>query len=269
MNEPPVAGTRGIVRPTDGFRHFDLTFHAPDPPLDRFIDRSWVVQWNLSAPFDQDVVTHPAVNLVFENGQATVVGVKRDKFTRHLEGSGRVLGVKFRPGGFRPFMNAQMSTLTDRTLPIENIFGHAGNRLAAEVGAEGDNESQIRLIHRFFSRLAPSGATVGETLSSAVELIASDPTLGRVDDLAQRLGTGVRHLQRLFAEHVGINPKWVIQRCRVRRVGEAALGNDPQWAELALELGYSDQTHLTREFKSTFGSPPARYAQACADDVSP
>jgi AraC-like DNA-binding protein len=36
------------------------------------------------------------------------------------------------------------------------------------------------------------------------------------------------------------------------------------WAELALELGYHDQAHLIRDFKTQIGLTPAAYAQRCA-----
>lgn len=35
-----------------------------------------------------------------------------------------------------------------------------------------------------------------------------------------------------------------------------------RWAELAAELGYADQAHLTRDFTAAVGMPPAAYARA-------
>jgi AraC-like DNA-binding protein len=70
-----------------------------------------------------------------------------------------------------------------------------------------------------------------------------------------------RRLQRLFSEYVGVSPKWVMRRARLH---EAALradsGEEIDWAALAADLGYSDQSHLTRDFTATLGIPPARYA---------
>ena len=38
-------------------------------------------------------------------------------------------------------------------------------------------------------------------------------------------------------------------------------GRPVVWAEVAAELGYSDQAHLTRDFTALIGEPPARYAR--------
>jgi AraC-like DNA-binding protein len=72
-----------------------------------------------------------------------------------------------------------------------------------------------------------------------------------------------RTLQRLFARYVGVSPKWVIQRYRLHEAAERlAAGELIHQAELALDLGYSDQAHFVRDFKSIVGVSPAAYARA-------
>jgi AraC-like DNA-binding protein len=72
----------------------------------------------------------------------------------------------------------------------------------------------------------------------------------------------MRGLQRLFAEYVGIGPKWVIRRYRLHEV-TARMATDGviDWAALAADLGYADQGHFIRDFKGIFGEPPTWYAQ--------
>ena len=79
--------------------------------------------------------------------------------------------------------------------------------------------------------------------------------------LAGELGLSKRGLQRLFAEYVGIGPKWVIRRYRLHEVtARMAAGGAIDWAVLAADLGYADQGHFIRDFKSMFGGPPTWYA---------
>ena len=89
-----------------------------------------------------------------------------------------------------------------------------------------------------------------------------------MDDLARRLSMSTRSLQRLFADHVGLGPKWVINRCRIHQAAEVAAGAAAvDWAALAAELGYSDQSHLVREFTAAVGTPPDRYARESPTDA--
>ncbi|MFZ0216517.1 MAG: AraC family transcriptional regulator, partial [Candidatus Dormiibacterota bacterium] len=119
---------------------------------------------------------------------------------------------------------------------------------------------------RMLADRAPDAAPRTEAARDLAELIAADPTLTRVDQVARRAGCSVRSLQRLFTEQVGASPKWVIRRYRLLEAAErAGRGGRVSWSELALALGYSDQAHLTREFTAMVGVPPAEYARACAE----
>ena len=83
-----------------------------------------------------------------------------------------------------------------------------------------------------------------------------------MDAVARDAGTSVRGLQRLFAEYVGIGPKWVIRRYRLREVTERLARGEPvEWAGLAAELGYADQAHFVRDFRRMFGESPTWYAE--------
>jgi AraC-like DNA-binding protein len=71
-----------------------------------------------------------------------------------------------------------------------------------------------------------------------------------------------RTLQRLFAKYVGVSPKWVIQRYRLHEAAEQlAAGSSIGQAALAADLGYSDQAHFVRDFKSVVGMTPLAYAR--------
>jgi AraC-like DNA-binding protein len=112
---------------------------------------------------------------------------------------------------------------------------------------------------RLFSGL-PERDPVAEQVADLVALIGSDVSLQRVDQLTAVCGVSVRGLQRMFADYVGVSPKWVVRRARLHKAALRADGGEPvDWAALALDLGYADQAHLTRDFTATIGVPPGRY----------
>jgi AraC-like DNA-binding protein len=269
--------TRGIVRAGAGFEHFELRRREPSPGLAWAVDRYWIVRWDLTgqAPYEQKIVPHPANHLVFEGGRAEIEAISRDEFVRKLEGRGHVLGIKFRPAGFRPFLGRAVSTITDQRLPSSAlpVLGsdgpHAAElaRLAARIDAAGDAgvDAVVALaddVDDFLSGLGVEPLSMTRPLNALVDLLTRDRSVVRVDDLARRLETSTRRLQRLFAEHIGLGPKWVINRCRILEAAELAAGSSPpDWAALAAELGYSDQAHLVRDFTAAVGTPPDRYAK--------
>jgi AraC-like DNA-binding protein len=227
------------------------TFPSPSPDLARYIDHYWTVSWNYREPYRQLIVPYPNVHLTFRPRAATVNGVASGHQIKVLEGKSGVFGVAFRPGCFRPFLGASVSTITDRSIDACDVFG-----------PELPGPLDVETVERFLLAHLPEHDPRTEEAADIVARIAATPEIARVDALARDLGTSVRQLQRLFAEYVGVGPKWVIRRYRLREVTERlAEGVEIDWASLAAELGYADQAHFVRDFKEMFGESPTSYAE--------
>jgi len=256
---------RGVLHPDVAGARFRLDRYPPSGALAPFLDFYWVVEWDLRGrpAHEQKILPHPNVNLAFDTSGPAVFGVDRKLFARQIGGRGRVLGVRFSPGGFRPFWNTPVSRLTDRTVPAAEVFG-AGVAAAHEAIMEAaDDAAMVARAAEFLNGVRPDRDPAAESVAGIVAQINADPALQRVDQLAAVTGLSVRRLQRLFAEYVGVGPKWVMRRARLHDAAQRAdQGADVAWAELAADLGYADQSHLTREFTAMIGVPPARYIHA-------
>jgi transcriptional regulator GlxA family with amidase domain len=86
--------------------------------------------------------------------------------------------------------------------------------------------------------------------------------LTRVDQVAERAALSVRSLQRLFATYVGVSPKAVLARFRLQdAAAEIDAGTVDDLAALAVELGWFDQAHFSRDFRAVVGTTPSAYLQ--------
>jgi AraC-like DNA-binding protein len=253
---------RGVLRPSVAADRFGLVRVAPSGPLAPFADYYWIVRWDLRGqpPHEQTILPHPNVNLVFEASGAGIYGVDRSLFVRQLSGRGKALGVRFRAGCFRPFWGAPVSQLSDRVVPGVRVFGPLAEKTRQEIMlAEADADMTSHAESLLFSAL-PERDPVAEQVADLVTLITSSAWLRRVDQLAAVSGLSARRLQRLFADYVGVSPKWVMRRARLHEAAlRADCGEPVDWAALASDLGYADQAHLTRDFTATMGVPPSRY----------
>jgi AraC-like DNA-binding protein len=261
-----TADTRGILNPQRGASHFTLTRHAPAPEVAQRIDRHWIVRWDLRgrSPFTQDVLPHPCVNLVFQDGEGRVFGVVRHRFSRRLEGAGVAVGTKFKPGAFAAFVDIPMTRLVGRSVPVAEAFGADGTRLQREVAAEGEEADQVAAVERFVADRVPEDDEGFELVGAIVADMLSLPPGARVEDVAARHGLSARTLQRLFRRYVGLGPKWVLQRYRLHEAAERmAAGEGDDLTRLALELGYFDLPHFTTHFRRAVGRSPAAFLEAC------
>ncbi|MEV2236507.1 AraC family transcriptional regulator [Micromonospora sp. NPDC049891] len=260
----PRGDSRGILDPARLARQVRFRRHLPTLALHRWVEHYWLIDWDLGEPFEQRIVPHPAVNLVFQrdgNGpeRAELAGVGQELFSITLTGSGRVSGVQFRPGGFHPFWRRPVAELTGRRRPIADLAdvgGPPGHAVCAGTDAE-----RCQALDALLGGWAPRPDPVNDEVMSLVETIRTDRNVRRVDEFAREHGVSVRRLQRLFLTHVGVGPKWVIRRYRLHEAIERAAGGPPDWAGLAAELGYSDQAHLVRDFTAATGVSPTAYAQ--------
>jgi AraC-like DNA-binding protein len=236
-------------------------YGAPAANLTPFVSGYWAAEWDLRGqePYRQKIVPYPNVHLSFRDGAALVRGPERGHVVRTLDGRGAVFGVTFRPGCFRPFLGASVSTITGRSLSAAAVFGPD---LPAVTPQPGEAPATARVVEAFLLARLPEPDPLAAQAAAIVARIEAEPQLTRVDALARAAGLGVRRLQRLFAEYVGLGPKWVIRRYRLHEVGERlASGADIDWVGLAGELGYADQAHFIRDFTAMVGESPTRYAE--------
>ena len=84
---------------------------------------------------------------------------------------------------------------------------------------------------------------------------------GSIDALAGRLGIGVRHLSRLFAEHLDASPLRVALSLRVQRAKRLLDGTDLPIAPLAERAGFSSPRRMSAAFTHLYGQPPSAFRE--------
>ncbi|MFC8274824.1 DUF6597 domain-containing transcriptional factor [Streptomyces sp. NPDC057271] len=305
----PRRDTRGIVDAAELLTRVRFRRHEPAPELRPYLEHYWFIDWALSEPYASHVVPHPSVNVVFQryddvggiegedaggiSGEgasgiagpgaggiegageggvsfAEVAGIGLELFTKKLTGVGRVCGVQFRPGGFRPFAPAwPVSEWTGRRVPLGEVFADADAPAVHAVLAPEAEHARVAALDAFLLARGPAPEPQAAHAMALVDRVRTDRTIRRASELAGMAGLSNRSLQRLFANYVGVGPKWVILRYRIHEALERAeateAGSSPDWAALAAELGYSDQAHLVRDFTATVGVPPTAYARRVSD----
>ncbi|WP_317204040.1 helix-turn-helix transcriptional regulator [Janthinobacterium sp.] len=258
---------RGVLRPAFERGAFEHRREAPSAPLRALVEHYWYVSWDMRGlPAQrQETLPHPNVQMVFEAGAGRIYGVQTERFVRLLEGRDQVFGVKFRAGGFYPFLGAPVSTLADRALPVDEVFGAGAATLAGRILGAADMAARVAIAEDFLLARLPAVDSEVARVGALVAAIAADHGVTAVAQLTAGAGLDKRALQRLFQKYVGIGPKWVIQRYRLHEaVARVQEGGVVAWTELALALGYFDQAHFIRDFRRLVGSTPSEYARSLA-----
>lgn len=264
MSEYGVLGVRDV--------DFALDRYPPSADLAGLVERFWLVTWDVPAGRRPSVTLlgHPCVNVVLDAGRIGVFGVGHERFTYEFRGAGRVFGVKFRPGGFLPFLGSPVSGLPLSGMPAEQLWGPPATELAGRLGAAPRVEQLIAMTQAFLRERWPPFDPQVELVGRVVAALLHDRSISRVEDVARRFDIPPRTLQRMFARYVGVSPKWVLRRYRLHEAAVVlAAEHHRPWSEVAAELGYFDQSHFIRDFTRAIGMTPVAYAQACQRKEAP
>ncbi|MBW0104761.1 AraC family transcriptional regulator [Pseudonocardia sp. KRD291] len=272
----PLQGdTRGIVGPVRLSRNASLNRYPAHGALNGLVGRFWAVRWSLpdGVEHTQAVLTHPSVNVTVgsaedepERIEAGVHGVTRELSNRVLRRSGWTVGARMAPGGIGAFLAVPAQDVTDRVVGVETL-GLDGPELVAAATSTGDEARRVEILAAALTssleRADPDRVAAARDVTGVARLAETDRSLRRVEQLADAAGIGVRSLQRLFRTHAGVSPTWVLRRYRLLDAAERVrAGESVSWAEVARELGFADQAHLVRDFRSALGETPAAYARA-------
>jgi AraC-like DNA-binding protein len=249
----------------------------PTPAIARYVDYYWVTRWDRSGqpPRIATALLDPCVHLQLRNGNAELMGVVRGTYRMRIEGTGCVVGVRFRPGGFYPFVRRATAQWTNRTVPAEEALGTAGgptegwaHALWDEIdqcpgGADAHAATIAAHFDAFLGTLLPAHDAVAEEMANLVALLSAPANMRGIGELAQASGRSERTLHRLFLRYVGVSPAWVLRRYRLLAAAERLTAYPPAAVQdLAYELGYADQAHFIRDFRATIGITPGAYVRA-------
>jgi AraC-like DNA-binding protein len=237
-----------------------VTEYPPPAGLAPFVDAFWsrAAGQLPGAVGPQRILPDGCLDIVVGPRHAIVVGaMTRPIVVPPADGAG-MIGVRFRPGMATAFLRIPAAALTDDRAPLEAVWPD-GEEVADHVGsALGTDRAIARLAETLSSRLSCI-ATVPPDLLAAVERIIARGGRTDVSRLAASLGVTRQHLARRFAAHVGVPPKTFCRVVRLWKVLRSTTGGRVNWAGLAADLGYSDQSHLVADFRSLTGLTPSRW----------
>jgi AraC-like DNA-binding protein len=254
---------RGILNFRDAGSMPGVWRYYPSPDLAPFVEHYWTVEWDLPEPQLRETLPHPSIHLVLENGREELAGIHTRKFSRMIGGKDRVFSVKFLPGGFRSFIDRPVSALSERVWDLADVLGPTARGLCRRALAQPDHHATVGILEDFLRPFHPRADESMRLVQRIAARVTSDRAITQVEHIVEAFDVGKRTLQRLFDEYVGVTPKWMIQRFRlIEAANQIHAADAPDWADVALGLGYADQAHFIRDFKKIVGQSPADYHAA-------
>ena len=159
--------------------------------------------------------------------------------------------------GARLFLGRPLRELRNRAVELEDVFGRDARRLAEELYDASSWDARFDILDRELAwRILRARVPSAAVLCAWSRLVA---TGGRasIGGIVSEVGCSQKHLIAQFREEIGLSPKTL---ARVLRFGRAVRIIKERSAvtltEVALDCGYYDQAHFSRDFRAFAGVTP-------------
>lgn len=247
--------------------------YRPSPALRAIVDRFWWLEGSSeeigSEPIAPDghaeIIVHAGDPFHEQRPDGTVHVQDRvllaGQATRAVRvaarGTARVAGARLRPDGAYRLFGIPQDALTNQIARLHDVHRDLGRRLADDVAGRDEGRATIAVFDRALRQIVPALET-SSVAQAALACASQRRGLVRVPELARHAGLGVRHLERLFGQQVGLTPKTYLRILRFQEVLRAVRSGDgrTKWVDLALAHGYYDQAHFIRDCQTFLGDAP-------------
>jgi len=250
---------RGVLFPADL-----PSFHriAAPPALQELVRWWWIPRWDLGRgqALMQTVLPFPASNLVIMPEGVSLAGPTTGISERKLQGESWAVGALLRPAAIAQ-LHQDPGVIRDTEIPFDAADLHEAITAAMALSdEESANERAAAAYADWITKHMSSPKQDDLTANAAEELISTDRNIVRVAQVANHFGLSVRAVQRLAQKYIGLPPLVVIRRYRLQEAAQR-LREDPSLtiAQVAADLEYADQAHLTGDFRRVLGFTPSTY----------
>ncbi|WP_046246466.1 helix-turn-helix domain-containing protein [Hymenobacter terrenus] len=241
----------------ESFFYFRATIPLGSAPVSQmFPDGKSVITINLASQYadhgqptptvlPQSILSAMCLNSHFIQPQAEAVDM---------------IGIQFRSEGLYPFLSVSLHELATQIHPLELLFGSSVQELSERLFANPAPDARSALLESYLlKRLNQKRAN--RLINGLVPFIQQRKGGITVKQLTNLTQVSERTLERHFLHCIGVSPKRFIRVVRfqavIQRIRQAPF--EGQLTALAYEFGYTDQSHLIKEFQAFAHITPSQY----------
>ena len=196
---------------------------------------------------------------------ADIVGPMSSANVFELRNAIQIVGVRLRPGAIAAFSGLPAGCLVDSSVPLLDLpqpLRISSEKLAECAKLQGRLQLLADTCRKRLASLDKPDPVVGYALAKWSH--AETSSFPSVSVLTRDIGLSERAFERRFVAHVGLTPVHYRRLSRFRSVLRLYSEGVRDWAGLAAATGFSDQSHLVRDFGTFAGLTPTAWAAAQA-----
>ncbi len=249
-----------------------MRIYQPREELRRYVRYYWVLESD--GPFS--VLTFPigCPQIIFHKksplyipelnksqAQFTISG--QVNFPAHIQSDGRLemIVAVFYPHTIGMFIDTPPSAFYNLEISGYDIENRRLNEIAQRIFDCKNHRECIAMLENFMlSKIKLSHNII--RIEASISILLRSPHTA-VKSLADSACLSKRQYERIFRDTVGMNPKEYARVVRFQKALWLMQSGESNYAGIAAECGYSDQSHFIRNFKELSGYTPESLLKHC------
>lgn len=176
------------------------------------------------------------------------------RFDMAITGQLRTFCIRLQPAAASHLFGLDPEALVDSFFPLDLPAG-----LVEELQGATTFAAMAGPVDRWLASVV-NGRVDEDPVSLAARRLRANKGVDSIQDLADESGLSLRQFQRRFKALTGLNPKHYGRICRIAHaVHLKELLPEASWTGIALDCGYSDQSHFIRDFKALTDALPREF----------
>lgn len=185
--------------------------------------------------------------------------MNRSMDVRMRKGAG-CIAICFQPGMAYHFFSAPMELLSNKTIPLTNLWGQTILDIEEKLSGAKSNYTRVEIAQQYLLQLLSKNNLTAPIVHSVANINLS--TRLAANQFNKNFGIGQRQFNRKFQQQVGLSPKAYLSINRfINSLAHLKKYPSISLTEIAYRNGYYDQAHFIRDCKVYTGYTPSEVAR--------
>lgn len=259
--------SREKLKPTQPFFVLEADSFLQEIHLDKGISHFYQLALHKKASLR--IVPDACIDFVFvytSNGmKAYATGGTLECGEQVVEEDAEYFGVRFMPGFAPKGFDVTLADIIGKSLILKDIIKDYNSDFIEEMSEQKDFSSRIKVFLQYYQDYYEKEEEIGfkeSTLYIMKKMIYDSFGTIKISVLAEKTGYSERYINRLFIDNLGCSPKTFCKIIQFQRsLGILDECENANMKELALKLGFYDQSQFIKDFKRFCGYTPKQYLE--------
>jgi AraC-like DNA-binding protein len=178
-----------------------------------------------------------------------------------------LLSARLHPLEAVELLGPAVAGIANSVVDLETFLGPDGRELRKQALEAGSPGERFAILERYLGRRRSADNVVPHHVRSGARLIELAHGNLRISTLHEELRVSRKHLSVSFTRYLGVSAKVYAQIQRfVWTLARLRESTEVDWPKLASDAGYSDQSHLARDFRRVGAASPTEYLRRWSPD---